>query len=95
MNKQTNVFTVSDLTLVGHNHLLTSLSISSHLIGHHVEEVVVHATVVHSLSGRHPASNLLFLGNRDSTFGHILPGQTGLATDRIFTSSKGLQRSFR
>lgn len=52
------------------------VSASAHLIGHHVEEVAVHAAAVHPLSGRHRASNLLFLGYRDSAFGHKLPGQT-------------------
>lgn len=68
---------------------------TSHLIGHHVEEVVVHATAVHPLSGRHRASNLLLLGYHHSTFGHKLPAQTGLAKDGKFTSSKWPQPNFR
>lgn len=62
---------------------------SSHLIGHHVEEVVVHATAVHPLSGRHRASSLLLLSYHHSTFGHKLPAQTGVAKDATFTFSKG------
>ena len=46
---------------------------SSHLIGHHVEEVVVDASAAHPLSGRHRAPELLLLGYQSSTFGHELP----------------------
>lgn len=67
----------------------SSVSTSSHLIGHHVEEVVVHAAAVHPLSGRHRASNLLFLGYRHSAFGHTLPGQTGLGQRWDFHIFKG------
>lgn len=62
---------------------------SSHLIGHHVEEVVVHATAVHPLRGRHRASSLLFLGYRHSAFGHKLPGQTGWGQRWNFHIFKG------
>lgn len=56
---------------------------SSHLIGHHVEEVVVDPAAVHPLSGRH--RELLFLGRQHPTFGHERPAQAA-------SFSKCLQR---
>lgn len=74
------------------------LLLLSHLIGHHVEEVVVDAAAVHPLRGRHCASTLLFLGHQGSTFPHEHPAQTAFSQrackDGILTSSKRPEHNF-
>lgn len=64
----------------------------SHLIGQHVEEVIVHAAAVHPLCGRHCVPKLLFLGHHDPTFGHELPAQTGFLRGSAKMTSSHPQR---